>query len=97
MEAAPDRCERPNPPAAPLQDQRTMAITPSPASKPRRLRAAAPHGNGGASSLLRLSRAGGTLPSGAALDGWVTRAAALLDEPALPMITPLTPSTLVLR
>ena len=75
-----------------------MATAPSPASKPRRLRASAPHGRGGASSLLRLSRAAGTLPSGAALDGWVTRAAALLDEqPALPMITPLAPSTFVLR
>ena len=74
-----------------------MAMAPSNASKPRRLRAAAPHGRGGASSLLRLSRAGSTLPSGTALDGWVTRAAALLDEPALPMITPLMPSTLVLR
>ena len=74
-----------------------MALAPSPASKPRRMRAAAPHGRGGASSLLRLSRAAGTLPSGAALDGWVTRAAALLAEPALPMITPLAPSTLALR
>jgi hypothetical protein len=74
-----------------------MPIAPPPASKPRRLRAAAPHGRGGASSLLRLSRAAGTLPSGAALDGWVTRAAALLDEPAIPMITPLMPSTIVLR
>ena len=74
-----------------------MPIAPSIASKPRRLRAAAPHGKGGASSLLRLSRAAGSLPSGAALDGWVTRAAALLDEPALPMITPLAPSAHVLR
>ena len=74
-----------------------MALAPNSASKPRRLRAAAPHGKGGASSLLRLSRAAGSLPSGAALDGWVTRAAALLDEPALPMITPLAPSALAFR
>jgi hypothetical protein len=74
-----------------------MAIAPNLASRPRKLRAAAPHGRGGASSLLRLSRAAGTLPSGAALDGWVTRAAALLDEPALPLFTPLAPSGFDLR
>jgi hypothetical protein len=74
-----------------------MAIAPTSASRPRRLRAAAPHGRGGASSLLRLSRAAGSLPSGAALDSWAARAAALLDEPALPMITPLAPSALAFR
>jgi hypothetical protein len=63
------------------------------ASRPRRLRAAAPHGRGGASSMLRLSRAAGTLPSGAALDGWVTRAAALLEQPSpQPLYTMLAPS-----
>ena len=62
------------------------------APRPRRLRAAAPHGRGGASSLLRLSRPAATLPSGSALDDWVTRAAALLDEPALPLFTTLAPS-----
>jgi hypothetical protein len=62
------------------------------APRHRRLRAAAPHGRGGASSLLRLSRSAGTLPSGAALEDWATRAAALLDEPAPPLFTTLSPS-----
>ena len=69
-----------------------MAHAPTAVSRPRRLRAAAPHGRGGASSMLRLSRASGSLPSGAALDGWVTRAAALLDEPSAPLYTRLVPS-----
>lgn len=70
-----------------------MPQAPTAVSRPRRLRAAAPHGRGGASSLLRLSRGCGSLPSGSALDGWVTRAAALLDEPSLPLFTPLSPSS----
>ena len=46
----------------------------------RRLRAAAPGVPGGASSLLRLGRAGDArLPSGAALSGWAERAGAMLD------------------
>lgn len=46
----------------------------------RRLRAAAPRVHGGASSLLRLGRAGDArLPSGAALSGWAERAAGMLD------------------
>jgi len=46
----------------------------------RRLRAAAPRVHGGASSLLRLGRAGELrLPSGAALSGWAERAGAMLD------------------
>jgi hypothetical protein len=50
------------------------------ASASRRLRAAAPGVHGGASSLLRLGRAGDTrLPSGAALSGWAERAGAMLD------------------
>jgi hypothetical protein len=56
--------------------------TPSSISAPgsRRLRAASPSVHGGASSLLRLARQGEPrLPSGAALSGWVDRAAAMLD------------------
>jgi hypothetical protein len=50
------------------------------ASASRRLRAAAPGMHGGASSLLRLGRAGDArLPSGAALSGWAERAGAMLD------------------
>ena len=46
----------------------------------RRLRAASPGLQGGASSLLRLGRGGeARLPSGAALSGWAERAAAMLD------------------
>jgi hypothetical protein len=56
-----------------------MAIAASPAQKPRRLRAAAPHGRAAASSLLRLSRASGALPSGAALGDWMARAASRLE------------------
>lgn len=51
-----------------------------PAPTARRLRAASPGMHGGASSLLRLGRGGDArLPSGAALSGWVERAAAMLD------------------
>jgi len=51
-------------------------------SKTRRLRPAVQHGRGGASSLLRLSRTAGALPSGAALTGWVERASLLLEPPS---------------
>jgi hypothetical protein len=51
----------------------------TPATAPRRLRAAALGTSGGASSLIRLSRAGAVqLPSGAALSLWASRAAASL-------------------
>lgn len=54
---------------------------------PRRLRAAGPHGQGAASSLLRLSQQAATrLPTGSELAGWMSRAAGLLSaqqaEPA---------------
>jgi hypothetical protein len=53
-----------------------------PATAPRRLRAAALGGSGGASSMIRLSRAGAAqLPSGAALSQWASRAAASLHSP----------------
>jgi hypothetical protein len=53
-----------------------------PAAAPRRLRAAALGTSGGASSLIRLSRAGAAqLPSGAALSLWASRAAASLHNP----------------
>jgi len=56
----------------------STSLLSAPAS--RRLRAAAPGVHGGASSLLRLGRAGETrLPSGAALSGWAERAGAMLD------------------
>jgi hypothetical protein len=46
----------------------------------RRLRPAASGVHGGASSMLRLARAGDAkLPSGAALSDWAERAAAMLD------------------
>lgn len=46
----------------------------------RRLRPAASGMQGGASSMLRLARAGETkLPSGAALSDWAGRAATMLD------------------
>jgi hypothetical protein len=46
----------------------------------RRLRPAAAAMQGGASSMLRLARAGDSrLPSGAALSGWAERAVAMLD------------------
>jgi hypothetical protein len=46
----------------------------------RRLRAASSAVHGGASSMLRLARTGDArLPSGAAMSGWVERAAAMLD------------------
>lgn len=74
----------------------TSSLTPS---APRRLRAAAAGVHGGASSLLRLGRAGETrLPSGAALSGWVERAGAMLDltpmmvgplKQALPVAAPM--------
>jgi hypothetical protein len=49
---------------------------------PRRLRAARLGASGGASSLIRLSRAGAAqLPSGAALSLWASRAAASLHNP----------------
>jgi hypothetical protein len=73
------------------------SLVSAPAS--RRLRAAAPGVHGGASSLLRLGRAGDTrLPSGAALSGWAERAGAMLDltpmmvgshTPALPVAAPM--------
>jgi hypothetical protein len=55
--------------------------TANPAVNPaRRLRPAAAAMHGGASSMLRLARAGDArLPSGAALSGWAERAAAMLD------------------
>lgn len=44
------------------------------------MRAASPGLHGGASSLLRLARAGDArLPSGQALSSWAERAAAMLD------------------
>jgi hypothetical protein len=53
----------------------------TPAAAPRRLRAAALGASGGASSLIRLSRAGAAqLPSGAALSLWASRAAASLHN-----------------
>jgi hypothetical protein len=76
-------------------------------SLPRRLRAAGPHGQGAASSLLRLSQhAVSRLPSGIELAGWMNRAASVLDvqqgEPifaqnalgaeSTPIITRLLPS-----
>ena len=56
-------------------------------NSPRRLRAAGPHGQGAASSLLRLSQQAATrLPSGQDVAGWVSRAAGWLGtqqaEPA---------------
>ena len=65
-----------------------MAVATLSAPKSRRLRPAAPHGRGGASSLLRLSRAAAALP------GWMSRMASLLEPPAHgePIITPLMPS-----
>lgn len=62
-------------------------------AKTRRLRPAAPHGRGGASSLLRLSRAA-ALPSGAELTGWMARAGSLLEPPTDgdPILSPLAPS-----
>lgn len=55
----------------------------------RRLRAASPALHGGASSLLRLARTGDArLPSGAAMSGWVERAAAMLDLTPM-MVGPL--------
>jgi hypothetical protein len=46
----------------------------------RRLRAASPAWQGGASSMLRLARGSeARLPSGAALSGWAERAGAMLD------------------
>jgi hypothetical protein len=59
----------------------TMNQPTVPAAAPRRLRAAALGGSGGASSLIRLSRAGAAqLPSGAALSLWASRAAASLHS-----------------
>jgi hypothetical protein len=60
-------------------------------AKTRRLRPAAPHGLGGASSLLRLSRAATALPSGAELTGWMARAGSLLQPPTDgdPILSPL--------
>jgi hypothetical protein len=56
----------------------STSLLSAPAS--RRLRAAAPGVHGGASSLLRLGRAGDArLPSGAAISGWAERAGAMLD------------------
>lgn len=63
----------------------------SPSAKTRRLRPAAPHGRGGASSLLRLSRAATALPTGAELTGWMARAGSLLEPPTGgdPILSPL--------
>jgi hypothetical protein len=59
------------------------------ASASRRLRAASPGLQGGASSLLRLSRGSeARLPSGAALSDWAERAAGLLDLTPM-MVGPL--------
>jgi hypothetical protein len=78
----------------PEQEYTSMTYAAVPAHKPRRLRPAALHGARGASSLLRLSRATGGLPSGADLNGWMTRAGSLLEAPAQvdSIITPLKPS-----
>jgi hypothetical protein len=56
-------------------------VNPSATVNPqRRLRPAAAAMQAGASSMLRLARAGeARLPSGAALSGWAERAAAMLD------------------
>jgi hypothetical protein len=60
-----------------------MPIASRPTS-PRRLRAAGPQGQRGASSLLRLSQhAAARLPSSTALAGWVSRAAQSLDAQAV--------------
>jgi hypothetical protein len=59
------------------------------ASASRRLRAASPSMQGGASSLLRLARGSESrLPSGAALSGWAERAAGMLDLTPM-MVGPL--------
>jgi hypothetical protein len=58
-------------------------------SAARRLRAASPGLQGGASSLLRLARGSDSrLPSGAALSGWAERAAGMLDLTPM-MVGPL--------
>jgi hypothetical protein len=55
----------------------------------RRRRAASPGLHGGASSMLRLSRASeARLPSGAALSDWAERAAGMLDLTPM-MVGPL--------
>jgi len=60
-----------------LMNQRT-----NPAAAPRRLRAAALGASGGASSMIRLSRAGAAqLPTAAAMSLWASRAAASLRQP----------------
>ena len=67
----------------------STSLLSAPAS--RRLRAAAPGVHGGASSLLRVGRAGDArLPSGAALSGWAERAGAMLDLTPM-MVGPHTP------
>ena len=59
------------------------------ASAARRLRAASPSMQGGASSMLRLARGSETrLPSGAALSDWAERAASMLDLTPM-MVGPL--------
>ncbi len=68
----------------------STSLLSAPAS--RRLRAAAPGVHGGASSLLRLGRAGDArLPSSAALSGWAERAGAMLDLTPM-MVGPQTPA-----
>jgi hypothetical protein len=57
-----------------------MSAIASSTARPRRLRAAAPHGLRGASSVLRLARAGSALPSTAALSGWAARAGSLIPS-----------------
>jgi hypothetical protein len=59
-------------------------------SAARRLRVASPALHGGASSVLRLARGSDArLPSGAALNDWAERAAAMLDLTPM-MVGPLT-------
>ncbi len=62
------------------------------ASATRRLRAASPGMNGGASSMLRLARGSESrLPSGAALSDWAERAAGMLDLTPMMVGTPSQP------
>jgi hypothetical protein len=62
--------------------EKTLMIQSTTPAAPRRLRAARLGASGGASSLIRLSRAGAAqLPSGAALSLWASRAAASLHNP----------------
>jgi hypothetical protein len=65
-----------------LAEKTLMTHPTTPLAAPRRLRAAALGASGGASSLIRLSRASAAqLPSGAALSLWASRASASLHNP----------------